>query len=73
VFDLNVHSEGAQEAVRIFIVDIELILSQVLDKGVLLFARLVDKGDLLFGSVVKSELITHFPRVGVVFASSSEF
>jgi len=73
MLDLYVHSKRGQVAVRIVHVDIELILSQVLDVGVLLFTLFVDEGQLLLGLMVESELVTHFPRVNIMLASSSEF
>lgn len=73
MLNLNIHGKGRQETVRIIHVDIELIFSQVLNIGVFFLTLLVDKGELLLGCVVQSELITHFPRVDVMFTCSSEF
>ncbi len=72
MFCFNMNAKRRHKAIRIFLPDVELILSQVLNKGMFFFTFGVNKSELFLGKMVKSELIALFPRIDIVFTCSSK-
>jgi len=70
--DLSIKNDRCHEFVFIFNIDIEVVLSKILNKELLFFLFIfVLKYDRSQGSVVDSKVIQLYPRIKIVVSSSS--
>lgn len=72
MLSFDVHSQGTQKAVGIVLEHIELVLGEILNVSVLFSTLGVNECELFLSEMVKTEIVTEFPRVFGVLTVGTE-